>query len=440
MTALLTVTPRISARPLTGSVSPALRAALVLWLVVGVAAGIRTLVQPTTHTVFPIFAAAAERWWNDQPLYANYKPLDYFRYPPPSALLFGPFAAAGLRAGGVLWIWFGLGVYAAGLWRFRHDVLPAWWTPRRETAFFALATAGSLAGVWNGQSNALTVGLLLLGAAALARDDAWQSAGWLAAAVAVKLTPLPIVLLLCVLWPRRLAGRFAIALVGFALVPFLTRPPAVVLHHYADWLAQNSSLAHERWPGFRDAWTVWQVARHSLVENAGPVDLKEPLDSPGYRALQLIAAIACLGWCLAQRRRCTERRELLLRTLGAGAAWLMLFGPAIEYPTYVFLAPFLALAVVDPDSRTASRVPAGAASVLILTLGWGALSLPLVPVFPAVLITLPAGTVLFAASVLLTERLDESFATDIGRREKRGRWTSFTTARRVPGSAPVPVG
>jgi hypothetical protein len=415
-------------RPRFGGVSAALRAALVIWLVIGIAAGVRTLLKPSEHTVFPIFAGAAQHWWADQSLYADYKPLDYFRYPPASVVLFSPFAAAGLRAGGVLWAWFGLGVYAAGLWRFRRDVLPEWWTPRRETAFLILATAGSLAGVWNGQSNAPTVGLLLFGAAALARGRDWESAGWLAAAVSLKPTPLPLVLLLCALWPRRLAGRFALALAGIALVPFLTRPPEIVLQHYADWLAQNHALAGQRWPGFRDAWTVWQVARHLLVPDAGPVNLKEPLDSAGYRALQLAAAVGCLAWCLAQRRRAPDRRALVLRSLSAGAAWLMLFGPAVEYPTFVFLAPFLAGAAVDPDTRLASRVLAGVASVLILALGWGAIVLPLVPIFPLILTTLPAGVVLFAVCLALPQRRGEPFPATIWQRRR-------VAALRVPTSS-----
>jgi hypothetical protein len=224
---------------------------------------------------------------------------------------------------------------------------------------------------------------------------------YLAAAVSVKLTPLPLVLLLCALWPRRLAGRFLIVAAIFGVLPFLTRPPGVVVRHYNDWIEQQGLLAHKRWPGFRDAWTVWQVARHELAADPQPIDLKEPLDSPKYRTLQLTMAAGCLAWCLAQRRRRVPQRSLLLRTLGMGAAWIMLFGPAVEYPTYVFLAPFIAAVAVDPDARPTGRALAVAASVLTLCLGWGAITLRLMPVFPAILVALPAGTVLFAIAQLL---------------------------------------
>jgi hypothetical protein len=375
-----------------------------VWLILAAAVAVRTLLHPASHTVFPVFAAAGTNWWADQSLYADYKPLDYFRYPPQAALFFSPFAGLGLRAGGILWSWLSLAVYASGLWRFRRDVLPGWWTPRRETAFLALATLGGLAGFWNSQSNALAVGLVLWGAAALAREQYRTSAAWFAAAVWFKLTPLAPVLLLAALWPRRLAVPLTVALAVGALVPFLSRPPETVLRHYAEWIEQQRSLSAERWPGFRDAWTVWQVARRGVTGEAGPVPLREPLESVSYRVFQLAAAGGCLCWCLVLQKRGGDRRELILRTLGIGSVWLMLFGPAIEYQTYVFLAPFLAAAAVDPDARPTVRALTAAASVFILALGWGALGLWLAPAFPAILTVLPAGTCLYALGLALSAR------------------------------------
>ena len=59
---------------------------------------------------------------------------------------------------------------------------------RRE--FLALGALGALRGLWNGQSNALAVGLLLLAAACLARRQGWGAACLLAGADWLKLTPL----------------------------------------------------------------------------------------------------------------------------------------------------------------------------------------------------------------------------------------------------------
>src|SRR5579859_4933761 len=108
-----------------------LRVALIVWLILGAAVAVRTLVRPRSHTVFPIFAASAEHWWGDQHLYESYPSLDRFRYPPLFAFLVTPFAALGLSAGGILWSWAGMTVYIAGLWWFVRDVIPSAWTRQR---------------------------------------------------------------------------------------------------------------------------------------------------------------------------------------------------------------------------------------------------------------------------------------------------------------------
>src|SRR5262245_20584693 len=217
-----------------------LRLALLVWLVLAAAVSVRTLVRPNSHTVFPVFAASAKHWWGDQPLYQDDPLLDNFRYPPVFTLFVTPFSALGLSAGGILWNWVSIAVYVAGLWWFVRDVIPSAWTRQRTGVFLMLGALGALRGLWNAQSNALIVGLLLLGAAALARAAAgrfaanpkleirnpksinslrisdfgfriygeasgrawWLAALLLAAPVCLKLTPLAPVLLLVVLWPR----------------------------------------------------------------------------------------------------------------------------------------------------------------------------------------------------------------------------------------------
>ena len=334
----------LPSRPL--GLHPALRLTIGLWLAFGVAVSVRTLLRPETHTVFPVLAASSEHYWNNQPLYARYQPLDYFRYPPGFAVAFTPLSCLGLTAGGILWGWLNLGVYGWGLWRLRRDVLPGTWTPPRKALFLALGLLGALRGLWNGQSNALAVGLLLLAAAAVVRRRWWTAALLLAVPVLVKLTPLAPALLLCALWPRKLTARFGLALAAGLLLPFATKAPGVVLHHYHEWLAHLFGSSSERWPGFRDAWTVWLAARHLLFGDALVLD--DPMTQPlMYRVLQISTGLAVLAWCLWQQRRGVERRRLVALTLAMGLAWLMLFGPAVEHATYGFLAPVLAWAVVQ---------------------------------------------------------------------------------------------
>ncbi len=373
-----------------------LRLAVGLWLTLALVLAVRTLIAPESHSVFPIFASAAAHWWRDMPLYGGDPTLDLFRYPPPFAVALTPLALLGLRAGGVLWGWASVAVYAGGLWRFARDVLPAAWPRRRAAAFLALGAVVALPSLWNAQSNPLAVGLLLFGASGVARQRWWAAAAFLAAATCLKLTPVLPAVLLCFLWPRRLAPRFAVALAAGALLPFLTRPPDVVFRHYAEWAAALTHTGGARWPGFRDAWTAWELGR-DFVRGAVETDLTSHIDWAGYPVLQVFAAAAALAWCLWQRARRADPRDALRLALAMGTAWLMLFGPAVEHPTYAFLAPSLAWAALEWRAWPHGRVLVVAALLLIAVLGWEPLVHPLLRRLPLLMAALPLGTALFTA-------------------------------------------
>src|SRR5262249_43404307 len=72
-------------------------------------------------------------------------------------------------------------------------------------------------------------------------------------------------------------------------------------------------------------------------------------------------------------------------------AWLMLFGPAVEHATYAFLAPSLAWAVLQREAWPGGRWLSGVAGVLIVVLGWDALTHSLLGRLPLVAISLPLG-------------------------------------------------
>src|SRR6266702_3588161 len=82
-----------------------------LWMALAMVMGVRTLISPAKHTVFPIFAASSLNWWTDKPLYGYEPSLDLFRYSPAFAVSVSPFAVLGLTLGGILWSWLGLAVY-----------------------------------------------------------------------------------------------------------------------------------------------------------------------------------------------------------------------------------------------------------------------------------------------------------------------------------------
>src|SRR5262249_1438907 len=179
------------------SLSRLLRLVLILWIVAAIAISVRTLIHPNQHTVFPILVAGSDHWWRGEPLYADYKPLDFFRYPPALAVMLTPFAALGLRAGGVLWGLLNLCVYGAGLRAFARRALPVHWSDARLATFYSLALFGGVTGLWNGQSNALIAGLLLLGVTAVVEDRWSPSALYFAIALTIKPTVIAPILLLC---------------------------------------------------------------------------------------------------------------------------------------------------------------------------------------------------------------------------------------------------
>jgi hypothetical protein len=263
-------------------------------------------------------------------------------------------------------------------------VLPGEWPPHREALFLALAMIGSIRGFWNAQSNALIIGLLMIGLAAVARRRWWRASLLMAGAVYLKVWPIVIPLLVIALWPRRFAWRFSIAAALGAGLPFLTRSPAVVIDHYRDWFAFLSSMSEELVGSYRDAWTVLKL-------------LEVPVPTGGYRVLQLATGLAVLGWCLWIRRRLPSERWLLTFTLGMGTAWLMVFGPAVEYNTYVVLAPAATWALLSAPESGRAGLLAVIGFAVTMVLGSGSIARALADVFPPVLALLPAGTLLLAA-------------------------------------------
>lgn len=387
-----------------------MKAALRLWLIAGLAISVRAVLRPESHTVLPVYLTAAGHWWADVSLYAEHAPLDFFRYAPSFAVLMTPLAWLGPAVAGIVWGWLNLGLYFWGLRALRRNVLPGDWSDRREGLFFTLALVGALPGLWNGQSNPLLAGLLGLAASALVRHRWCCAAGLLACMLLVKLTLLPVVLLLCALWPARLVPRVGSALVLGLLLPFLTRPPAVVVRQYQHWVQQLVAQSAQRWPGFRDAWTMWIVAQRQVEGKPGLPPLKEPVDASWYRLLQGATGLAVLAVVLRWRGR-LPGPLLLTATLALSLAWLMLFGPAIEHPTYALAAPWLAWGFVQRDWSGRPGL-VWVAAALVLLLGWGELTRPWHQACPWLILPLPAGMACYLAW-LATVR----FQTDPGLRK-----------------------
>jgi hypothetical protein len=390
-----------------------LKIASILWIIFTIVVCVRIIAQiflhPNAHlkhTVYPILAEGSKRWWADLPLHGLIEPLgDIYRYSPTFAILFSPLAYLPEWLGACLWGLLSIGLFVAAMRVMTREILPGEWAADRRGVFLGLTLLGAMSGISSGQSNAILVALVIFAMQAIKHERWWRASFLLALPVYIKLWPLAVVLLLMACWPKPLSWRFAIVALAFALLPFLTRPPNVVIEQYREWYHSLTGPQQHRWPGFRDAWTIW--------EHIWP-----PVSQAGYKILQMISALAVLGWCLWQKRRINSTERLLTAILSIWVSWQLLFGPGSEQITYGIIAPSAAWAVMvsfdkrkdlsqTPDSRLQLLLHRGWTILTWLILGlfgMGDIENPLLRLSPAWAMLLPLGVVMFVIWLLIHER------------------------------------
>jgi hypothetical protein len=358
--------------------------AILVWGVLLTGVAIHAYLYPWSHTVYDIYAPAARNWWAGEDMYV--RRLDYFRYSPLFAVALTPFAVLPDSWGGALWKVLNCAVYAAGLWTWARRALPTRLSRSELAGLFLLALPISMHSIYNGQANLVMLGAILFAFAALAAERCNRAAGWLAVATLVKGYPLALALVLSVLYPRRLAGRFALALGIGLLLPFALQRPAVVAAQYASWFGHmraSTGINRERQ---RTVDTLVQIYYGRLPDRVPA-------------ALGLAAGAAVLGLCLARARRHTNRRTFLVEVYLLFATWVVLFGPATETCTYVVIGPAVAWAVLDECRRPGAWVARSATVLCLLLMGPLATDLfgSRVRCFATDHGTQPLGALLFAA-------------------------------------------
>lgn len=313
---------------------PAQRVAVLVWaaLLLGVAG--RVLVEPArSHTVVPIYLAAAHHWLAGDDLYRVSKEMDIFRNPPWVAAAFVPLTLIPEKAVGLLWRGLGAAVFLLGLRAWLRDGLPRPLSRAETGAVFALAVLPAVPSLNNGQTNLLLIGGLLFGAAHAARSRFRAAGGWLALAVGLKVYPAAVAMLLG-LTRRRALPVFAAGCFGFAALPFLAQSPGYVVSQYAEFV--HSVRADDRAyadPG-RAPQDVFLVCR---VWGTPPLRTT-------YLALKLGVAAGMAGLVLLVARR--DPRAAVPLAFGLGCGWVTVLGPATEPHTYVVLGPAAAATLV----------------------------------------------------------------------------------------------
>ncbi len=365
-----------------------LRIALLLWVILAVAASVKAYTKPGRRSTYLYYSQAAQHWWADENLYAHYEGLDPYRYSPTFAVAATPFGLMPDRWGGVVWV---LGSTALLVWSLRvavREVLPGRWSPNREAMFLTLSLIPSLSGLWSAQSNALILAVILLGMAALGRAKWWQAAWLLAIPVFIKIWPLAVVLMLIMRWGQPLMRRFGVACVGLAAVPFLTRSWSIVWRQYHDYYLSLVGPMQGRWPGYRDAWMIWE-------------HLHAPVDPRVYSVLQAISLAAVIAWCYWQAHRLPRDKQFLAAVLSIWSAWQLFLGPGSERLTYGLIAPAVAWAVLISFQNRRGRALSCCAWLLVAVLSMGDFERALGRLVPHAQILLPAGVLVMIVWILV---------------------------------------
>lgn len=318
------------------------RIAILLWSVALLGVLGRVAVSPlTSQSVVPIYLGAADRWTHGDDLYAPYhfraQP-DVYRYPPGFAACFVPFTWLPPRVAALVWRVVSALVFLTGLWAWtRHGLHLS--TGQRGTVF-ALAAPLVLPSLNNGQANLILIGLLLHGATAVIRGRGGRAGVCLAAAVAVKVYPVAVGLLLTMAFPRRVLPGFLLALVGFAVLPFALDPQTAADQYRR--FAEAERAEDRRHGGYQDPpRDLYWVLRTYFVA-----------PSDGIYTGVVIAAAIGMAAGVASNRGGDPRRVAVL-AFDLGCVWMTVFGPATEPATYTLLAPTAATAVVRAWSSPA---------------------------------------------------------------------------------------
>jgi hypothetical protein len=312
------------------------RWAIAVWTVIVLAAvGRAGLISRARHKgCYSIFAEGGRHWAAGEDLYTPRPGLDVFRNGPivavfcvPCGLLPDIAGSALLRAANCL-------VFLAGLFCWSRHALPRTLSPAQRAALFLLVVPLGARSLIDIQLNGLAIGLLLLGMAALARQRWSLAALGIALACFCKGYPLALALLLMAVHPWRFTGRFVVALLVWALLPFALQRPDYVLHQCELWSRWGLNNRGAELLVFQDL----RLLAHLLGGR---------LSAPDYLKVQVFAGTALAGLCLLARWRSVSCGRLYTMLFLLSTGWMMAFGPATEVTTYIFFAPASAYLLLE---------------------------------------------------------------------------------------------
>jgi len=313
---------------------------------------IPTVIEPINHNVYPVYDAAGSNWRHAIGLYPTAQDSKelLFRYSPIVAASFAPWSLLPLTVGSVLWRLVNAAVFLLGLGWYGRAVLTDTISVSRRPWLFLLSLLLVGVSIFNGQANALVLGLILMAVAAVITARFNFAALVMAAACLFKGYPIALGLLLAAAYPRRFAPRFFLVLAIGLVLPFVLQNPRYVSEQYVHWvdhLHNDNDRAHLGYYGmFRDLRLLTSYVGFEM----------------GYRAYQVVQLVLGAGiavFCGIAWRRGIAESTRLHWMVGLSCCWMTVFGPATELCTYGLMAPVIAVPLIESFDRPSHRIRLG---------------------------------------------------------------------------------
>jgi len=311
------------------------RAAWIAWSVALVILLLRPLLASHRGTSFDTYQLAGLHWLHGEGIYTQWMG---FVYSPLMAAFFAPFACIPGPIANIIWRLLNAAALLAGMAALLKTEIFSGIKGRSSGILYLLLIPLAIGNIDISQANPLVAGMIMLSVAAVYRER-WNTAALcVAVATSLKIYPIAVGLLICVVAPRRFTWRFLIALLLVLLVPFLFQHWSYVSEQYQAWIATRASDNRQQWPVEKLPLDLW-----FLIHWVG----KLPVPPRVYSVIQLGTAAILALLCAAKTRQGWSRARIIIALFNLVSIWMTLCGPATESYTYMVLAPAIVLSMVQ---------------------------------------------------------------------------------------------
>jgi hypothetical protein len=310
-------------------------AAWIVWTIALIVLVARPLLLSQRGTSFDTYNFAGSHWLRGETVYSQWMG---FVYSPLVAAFFAPFAFLPIPLANIIWRLINAAALLGGMFALLRTNLFSRVGCRRAGLAYLLLAALALGNIDISQANPLVAGLIMLAIAAVSTER-WNCAAFcIAIATFIKIYPLAVGLLICVIAPRRFAWRLFGALVLLAILPFLFQHWSYVSEQYRAWIATRTADDRRNWPVEKLPLDLWFVV-HWVFHL--------PIPQKIYTLIQLGSAAGLAMFCAYGTWKKWHTKRVLVGLFCFSPIWMTLCGPATESYTYMLLAAPAVLALLQ---------------------------------------------------------------------------------------------